>query len=248
MRALKYLYNQVSNSLNQNSERDFQNFERADKIIIWIVGFSIGIFVLLFSSDLKSQNFLIINKLVPPILVTSLLIVIFGLIFRVFSFFTQMIYSKIILGFSSYASSYANAPTDEIPFPREIKDLDNCEDIIYYLKEDFKIIKESPNYENFTEEQIKEYRGLLLNYYDILADNNNLEKQYEEYTKQLANHFGLSKKSLEKQRTNDEDIIFRGKLYRFLYLCSAIFFVLTIGTFIFGACLILNEMIIHNCR
>ena len=62
-RALKYLYNQVSNSLNQNSERDFQNFERADKIIIWIVGFSIGIFVLLFSSDLKSQNFLTINKL-----------------------------------------------------------------------------------------------------------------------------------------------------------------------------------------
>ncbi len=115
-----------------------KNFEKADKIILWIVGFSIGIFVLLLSQ--KSQNELI-NELTFKISVFALTVVILGLSFRVFSFFTQMRYSAIITSFVSFAEGFSSTP--EIPDYREITEKDTAEELIEYLKSDFnEIVKD----------------------------------------------------------------------------------------------------------
>lgn len=241
--VLKYLYSQITKSINENSERDFQTFQRADNIIIWIVGFSIGILVILFSSDFKDSNQILNEKLVPRIAITALSVIIFGLIFRVFSFFTQMVYSKIIVSFGSYASSFANAP--EFSSPRVIKDSDRLEDLVHYFKEDFEIILKG-DYKNFPQDRIDEYRQLHINYYNALAESNDFDKQLEEYKKQLRNHFGMSKKSIENSILNDKKIIFRGFLYRILMWICYVFFSLTIGSFIFGTVIILNNILKFN--
>lgn len=62
---LNYLYSKISKSTIENGEKSNQNFERADRIIIWIVGFSIGIFVILFTKDydVKNPNYETITEL-----------------------------------------------------------------------------------------------------------------------------------------------------------------------------------------
>lgn len=108
-KILKFLYTQINKSIRYNSEVDTQTFERADKIIIWIVGFSIGIFVLLFKSYECETS---INNLIPTktIAIISLIVIILGLIFRIVSFYTVMLLNNIISSFSSYTDFIANAP------------------------------------------------------------------------------------------------------------------------------------------
>lgn len=242
--VLRFLYSQINKTIKESSELDFKTFERADKIIIWIVGFSIGIFVLLFTNDLKSINQISITEIIPDILIISLVIVILGLIYRILSFYTQMLYNRIIASFSSYTDSFANTP--DFPDLREIKDSDTIEDIKYYLEQDFGIILPQKNYQNLTEEGINEYRNLHLNYYTALANGNNFDDQMNEYKKQIAIHFGLSKKSVDNAISNERKIKIRGIIYRIMLITSYFFFFATIATFILGTIIILKKILELN--
>ena len=244
---LKYLYSKISKSTIENSEKSNQNFERADKIIIWIVGFSIGIFVILFTKDydLKNPNYETIKELSNQITIVSLFVVIFGLIFRIFSFFSQMILTEINLEFASYADGFSDAP--EFPIAREIKDTDSIDDIIYFFEEDFGIKQEKPLFLNPTQESIKEYRILLLNYYKTLAESNDIEVQLEEFKNKISEYYGISKSKINERFENGKKVKFRGNIYRMTLIGSYIFFFLTIMTFIVGTIIIL-EKLINNCH
>lgn len=243
---LKYLYSQISKSSFQNNERISQNFERADKIIIWIVGFSIGVFVVFFTKDynVDNPNYKIILELSSQITIVSLFVVILGLIFRIFSFFTQMLLTEINIEFTNYTDSFSNVP--ELPIPRQIKDIDTIEDIIYYFEEDFGIKKEKPDFKNSTKESIQEYRKLLLNYYSTLAEENNIEVQLEEFKNKISDYYGLSKQKINKRFTDNQKVKSRGKIYQKILIGSYIFFFLTVGTFIIGTIIVLEKLLTNN--
>ena len=239
---LKHLYSVMSKVLLTQTDHIKENFEKADKIIIWIVGFSIGIFVLIISQ--KSQN-KIINDLTFEISVFALTVVILGLIFRIFSFFTQMRYSTIVTGFVSFAEGFTNSP--EILETREITDKDSAEDIIEYLKSDFGEKVEDKNVSQMDSENKRVYRGLLLNYYNILNEPYNAEKQLEKFYTNFALHFGFSKAYIEKRINNESRIKRNGIIFSVMLYASMILFFLTIGTFIFGVGTVLNQLIENNC-
>lgn len=243
---LKYLYSQISKSTIQNNEKDSQNFERADKIIIWIVGFSIGIFVILFTQgyDLKNPNYRIISELSNQIAIVSLFVIILGLIFRIFSFFAQMLLTEINIEFFNYVDSFSNIP--ELPTPRTITDMDTIENIINYFEEDFGIKEKKPNFHDSTKQNIEEYRKLLVNYYTTLAEENNIEVQLNEFKNKISDYYGLSLKKINKQFTDgNRKVKFRGKMYRMILIGSYIFFFFTIGTFIAGTIIVLEKLLIR---
>lgn len=115
---LKKLYEITEITIVNINESSKANFERSDRIITWIVGFSIGIFVLVFPKDLIG-NFSELDEFTHSILNFSLYIIIFGLLYRIFSFLTQTLNSMILSDISNYIKGF-NINTDEIPIPREI--------------------------------------------------------------------------------------------------------------------------------
>jgi hypothetical protein len=239
---LKHLYSTTSKVLLTQSDRINENFEKADKIIIWIVGFSIGIFVLLISQ--KSKNG-IITDLTFEISIYSLIVVILGLLFRICSFFTQIKYSTIIVGFISFAEGFVNTP--EILELREIDENESAENLIEFLKNDFDADFKEQDLSKMSTEKIEEYRGLLLNYYRVLAEPRDTEKQLEKFKTNFANHFGFSKKYMDKRINNENRIKVGGLVFRGIFYLSMSLFFLTIGTFILGIGVVLKQLIESNC-
>lgn len=243
---LKYIYAKTSKSVIENGEKSNESFERADKIIIWIVGFSIGIFVLLFTKDydLENPNYKIISVLSRKISIVSLCIVILGLIFRIFSFFSQILLTAINIEFASYADGFATS--QEFPSPREIKNTDSVDDLIFYIEQDFKIIQQKPDFSNKSEESIIYYRNLLSNFYKSLAESNDIDFQLNNFKKTVCEYYGFSKEKINKRFENNKKIVVRGNLYQITLWGSYIFFFLTISTFIIGTIIILQNLLSYS--
>lgn len=239
---LKHLYSVTSKVLLNQTDRLNENFEKADKIIIWIVGFSIGIFVLLLNQT--SENELIIN-LSLEISIIALIVVVLGLSFRVVSFFTQIQYAAIVTKFVSFAEGFSGMP--EIPEHRDISEKDTAEDLIKYLELDFNIEVEEEDISRMDLESKKKYCGLLLNYYNTFSDPRDIEKQLENYKISFSDHFGFSKAYMDKRVNNEKRTKRNGLILRVLLITSLILFFLTIGTFIVGVLSILNKLIENNC-
>jgi hypothetical protein len=235
---LKYLYSETSDLVNKQSERIIGNFEKADKIIIWIVGFAIGILIILFNKEPSNS---VIKELSSEIMISSLIIVIFGLLFRIFSFFTQMKMNGIMISLIMYSKGISSPI--ELPTPRQIKDSDNTNNIISYLNEDFKTNYKQQNLEKFTKEQLEKSREAYFNFYDHLAKSNDINLQMKEFTSNIGLRFGYSKKAIERKVKFQSSQRLNGVIYRVLINSSFIFFFLTIGLFIFGAFKILLKLI-----
>ena len=243
---LKFLYSKSNKLLTENSDRVNNTFERADKIIIWLVGFSIGVFVLLLSSDLDkaNPNFKLITSLSINIIIISLIVVILGLLFRLCSFFAQNYLNSALMNFSGFTESQVNFP--DLPEVHEIKETDSIDDILFYLDLDYGYKRDKPI--NLPPDKMKEYRGLLKTFYEELARTNDQEKQLEIFWKTYAEYFGLTKKETAKYIKGKTNHRRNGKLHRIFYVLASALFLLTIGTFIFGVSLILITICINiNC-
>lgn len=235
---LKHFFTSTNKVFNQHSDRIFENFERADKIIIWIVGFAIGVFML---TIIKGNENEILENILFEICLFSIVIVILGLLFRVVSFLTQLRLSNILMVFSS---RIAGMTTEfEIPFPREIKESDGILDIIRYLKEDFGIERPIPNLNERSEENLKEGRELYRKYYQSIADSNDVELQLELFKKEFSEYFGYSAKYLDKKLTDEKSDYKLGKKFRISLGISVTLYILTIGTFVLGSILIMIEVL-----
>ena len=239
---LKQLYSTTSKLVNDQVKQDIENFEKADKIIIWIVGFSIGIFMLLLTR--KSENPILI-ELEFEITILALITVVLGLLFRIFSFFTQMRLNSIVFDFVAFATGYNNA--SEIPIPRTILEIDSIDYIILFLEEDFGVKVEKIDTSRFSEEKLAEYRNLYKNYYESLASSNNIEEQMKEFSTQLALRFGLNPEDIINSSNDDSSLKSKGKGYRVLLNISNWLFFLTIINFIVGIGIVIYKLIENNC-
>jgi len=243
-RYLKLLYSQSYDSYQENQDRNSLKFDKADKIVTWLVGFSIGIFTLILSSEDNSPQ---IQEIKNELLIISLLVTISGLIFRVISFYTQITVVDIGLSFKSHARAFKTKV--EIPEPREINEQDTTEEIIQFLKDDFNLqditIIDTIEFNLLSKEMI---RSLYKNYYETLAKNNDVELQEKQFFDNIALHYGISKRNRENLVTNMDSLIKRrGILFQVLKFLSKLFFFLTLGIFATGTSLLLLNVISNYC-
>lgn len=239
---LKQLYSTTSKLVNDQVKNDIENFEKADKIIIWIVGFSIGIFMLIITRKSENPIFL---ELEFELTIIALITVVLGLFFRIFSFFTQMRLNSIVLDFVAFATGFNKA--SEIPIPKTITEIDSLDNIIIFLEEDFGIKTEKVDTSNFSNEKLAEYRNLYKNYYESLAASNNIEEQMNEFSTQLALRFGLKQEDIMNSSKDDSSLKSKGKGYRTLLKISYWLFFLTIINFIVGIGIVAFKIIGNNC-
>lgn len=239
---LNQLYSTTSKLVNDQVQRDIDNFEKADRIIIWIVGFSIGIFTLILTRESKHP---LINELEFEITIVALITVILGLLFRIFSFFTQIRLNSIVFDFVSFATGYYNA--SEIPIPRTISEVDSLDNIINFLEEDFGIKTQKIDTYNLSEEKLTKYRNLYKDYYESLASSNNIDEQIKEFSTQLALRFGLNPEDMINSTQADSSLKSKGKGYRILLTISYWLFFFTITNFIVGIGIIAFKLIENNC-
>lgn len=231
---LKKIYELTEKTILNINESSKTNFERADQIITWIVGFSIGIFVLILPKD-KIDNLKDIYGTTYQTLNFSLYVIIFGLLYRIFSFITNILNSMILNDLSSFSRGFS-ANIDEIPIPRNLTGNETTIQIAEYLKEDFNYV--TPYEVKHENPELKE---LLFNYYNILANSNDIDKQLSEFKIQIGKYLGINKSYIDFL-TKDKTIIYRGKIYFFLSVLTVLLFVTTVVLFIVGAFTLLIEL------
>lgn len=224
---LKKIYELTEKTIVNINESNKANFEKADQIIIWIVGFSIGIFVLILPKD-KIDSLKVIYGTTYQTLNFALYVIIFGLLYRIFSFITNFINSMILNDLSSFSRGFS-ANIDDIPVPRDLIGNESTIQIAEYLKEDFNYT--TPYEINQEDPKLKE---LLFNYYNILANSNDINTQLSEFKIQIGKYLGVSKNYIDFF-TKEKTIIIRGKIYFFISIITSLLFIITVGLFIVGA-------------
>lgn len=232
---LKHLYRHLGKIITDHNQRDYEIFERADRIVIWIVGFSIGVFVLLISQDYNDSLPIPVNEVV----ISALIIVMLGLVYRILSFFAAYALTQININFISHVELAANFP--ELPNCRQLKESDSLEDIIFYLKEDFTYIVDK-DYSSATPEQKNELKGLYKKFYESIAESNDIEAQLNEFDSTVARFYGLNLAKRNQKKSKDKTRRI-GRAYRILLVSSYIFFFLTISCFIIITCYVLVHFI-----
>ncbi len=224
---LKKIYELTEKTIININESNKANFEKADQIIIWIVGFSIGIFVLILPKD-KLDSLKDIYGTTYETLNLALYVIIFGLLYRIFSFITSLINSMILNDLSSFSRGFS-ANVDDIPIPRDIIGNETTTQLAEYLKEDFNY--SIPFVINQEDPKLKE---LLLNYYIFLKKSNNVTKQINDFKIDISKYLGVNINYINFF-TKEKTIIYRGKIYFYISIITSLLFIITVSLFIIGA-------------
>lgn len=215
--------------LSNNRVYFYKISDQADKIIVWLVGFSISSIVL----SISNKNML--DEISPN---TSFIIVIFssitiitGVLYRIFIYIAQNLENQMFLNFEGYIEGYNNE--SNFPLPREIKDNECIINLISFLEEDFNIevsVHDNIDESRLSPEQKEEYRSHLIKQYRELSEihSKHIKSQIEDIKSVLKANFGYSNKKINNIFDSVKSNLNSQRLYWFsLYLSGTLFIIST---------------------
>jgi len=232
----------VRKTLSENREYFYKITEQADKIIVWLVGFSITSIALSISKSIELNMFL--NKITEIIVVFGSLTIITGILYRIFIYIAQSLELKILLEFDTYVEGYNNPPV--IHVGREITDINTYDEIVDFLIEDFEKEVDRIDISTFNPEQVSEIRLAALNYYKSLNywENKQFEEEKNGVKNVLINHLGNSERKVEKAFTNTEPNKLVRKAYWTCLYAARVLFILSCLSFTAGMTVILTKYLL----
>jgi hypothetical protein len=232
----------LNKSLSNNRQYFYKISEQSDKIIVWLVGFSITSIALSISKNTELNSF--INNLTNYILICGSLTVIFGVLYRIFLYLAQAFESMILMSFENYIEGYNNPP--DVHFGRELSEKDTYDDIVDYIKIDFDIEIERVDTKLLDLKQVQVLRKSVIDYYLSLNNwsNQKLEREKKEVKDVLATYLGYSKKKLERIFNPQEPKIKLTTLYWFCFYAASSLFIMSCLAFTSGMIIILVKYII----
>ncbi|MFC4633477.1 hypothetical protein ACFO3O_06140 [Dokdonia ponticola] len=206
-RPLEVLTKIKLENLAESKNNIIFNFNQIDKILVWIVGFSItGISIIVSNiADLNSKFEIHILKTILLLLCIS---IISGIIYRLAALIYLSIFQKILFYLKGSFSNY-----EMTPIKSDIIDPENINEVYQKIKKGFDIDYSDvvENYNKYESNEIKEKSLLLLNKeYKRLTEQ---AKKEEEFTEDFINTtfrkvFGISEKRLEKTVYSSNDTFF----------------------------------------
>jgi hypothetical protein len=240
MRLSNYILSSTLQIVTKNREAYFKINDQADRIIVWLVGFSIATIALIISkvnliSDL-SQN-------LPFVLIIFCsLTIIFGILYRIFLFIAQFLENHLLLKFEAYVGSL-NWP--RMDTPRFLKETEPIEDLIKYFKNDFDIDFSNLSIKDFTPQQIETYRSILFSHYinSAIVFQNQLNSELDEISNVLKSHFGYSDKKLAPIKNPKKSNKVLPRIFWICFYVAHILFLLTILIFMIGVIVFLFNFI-----
>lgn len=246
MTFTKYMLVSMQKIISRNRDFSYRLTDQADRIIVWLVGFSIACIAL----TISNQHTLIeISKNLPLILVAfSSLTIILGILYRTFMYLAQTIENQMIINFEGYVEGYINPP--DVSISRELKGSETIIDLINFLKEDFNVEVSEVNEENLNSNQISAMLSNLSSYYNSLADINNrhLESQITEIKNVLKSTMGYTEKKAERIFNPVKPKINWHRFYWFSMYLSVTLFLMTTLTFISGFTIFMLKFIKIICN
>ncbi len=237
-----WMLNLLRDILLKNRDHFNRISDQSDKIVVWLVGFSIA------SITLSIGNKELVNSIIPnisgTILIFSALTSIFGILYRIMLYLYQTFEIQILMNFEGFIEGYNDPP--EIHFGRNIADSDNYDDIVDYLKIDFDIDFEKPNLVNATPEESNIARVNLIEYYNSLNNwhNNNLETQIQNIKDTLKLHLGYSQKKLDSIFNPKEPKVKLTTAYWFCLYSAVTLFLMCCASFTTGMIFLLIKYLI----
>jgi hypothetical protein len=212
-----WMTEKIKQSIKENRSYVDKSFENADKIIIWLVGFSIAAIglVLRYKKDLSEYE-----DLLNRVILFSCLTVIFGILYRIMKFLSDNLEALIFLVFSFEVESFN---INQVLKGRSIIKEDSSEDIIKYIESDFEVTLDKTKIENKDE---LSFRKSLIQYYSDL-DDKDLKRQIAEMDN-ISNKYFAQKEN----KWNEKDIKFKAKKQRFYFKSSMLLFSLSCLSFI----------------
>lgn len=240
MRLSDYAFKSTLEIVLKNREAYFKITDQSDRIIVWLVGFSIATIALLIS---KSNTLINLPPNLPQtIVIFASLVIILGILYRTILYVAQFLENHLLLRFEGFVGSI-HGP--KLATPRNLKETDTLEDIIKYFKTDFDLDFSNIEINGLNDQQKEVYRLIVYSHYSKLstAFKEDLENELNRISTVLKYHFGYSKKSLnrfkELKRANR-------RIPRFFWFCfysSHVLFLLTVLTFMVGTLLFLVKYI-----
>ncbi|MDR6528388.1 hypothetical protein J2787_003825 [Chryseobacterium rhizosphaerae] len=213
------------NEMTSDSLKNREIFEQAEKIIVWIVGFSIGVFALQVPE--VTSNYKSIEGVRKIIMTYSLYTIIFGISFRISSFLTEIILKDILTSFKS--KYFGEKIMLEIKKQHISSETHNANQIIDILNEEFNFNIEKASH------QLNENKDFIDTLINIYENSFNDMELLDTITKDSLIYFGYKKNGLVKITNSENFIYFRGILYRLLTAITSLLFITTLGFFLFGA-------------
>lgn len=234
----------MNKSLSNNRQYFYKISEQSDKIIVWLVGFSITSIALSISKETVLNSF--INNLTNYILICGSLTVIFGVLYRIFLYLAQAFEINILIAFEGYIEGYNNPP--DVHFGRELSEKDTYDNIVDYIKIDFDIEIERVDIKLLDSTHAQVLRKSVIDYYLSLNNwsNQKLERETNEVKSVLAAYLGYSKKKLDRIFNPKEPKIKLTTLYWFCLYAASTLFIMSCLAFTSGMMIILVKYIIKN--
>jgi len=232
----------IKKTLSENRQYSYKITDQADKIIVWLVGFSVTSIALTISNSDKLNFFL--DSLSNYVMIFGSLTVILGILYRIFVFVAQSLELRILLEFEVYVEGYNNPPI--IHVGREITDDNIYDEIVDFIKEDFEIEIDRIDITLLNAKKIEGIRQAALNYYNSINYWNNklFEKEKEGVKSVLMTQLGNSKRKVEKVFNDTTPDKFIRKAYWTSLFASQTLFILSCLSFTTGMILILTKYII----
>lgn len=231
--SIKNTINLFEEILSENIKKRHLFFDRAEQIVLWIVGFSTATIVLLFSNGkFEITNFQKNDTLILMIVKNLLLVCCFGLSFRILSFLTELLLDNIsrnlyaaLKGFQTFFNIKKN----------KFENNENAEEIIkiinYEFDWDLKDRKELNDDPNFIE--------LLKEIYEKEFESKEEINRIQEL---FLLYYGYKSSKLFNFFQQPTVIYTRGWVYKILFNLTLISFALTLGTLIFLCIQLLKEL------
>lgn len=231
--SIKNTVNLLGEHLSENIKKRHIFFERAEQIVLWIVGFSTATIVLCITNGkFEMTNFQNNNALILMIIKNLLIVCCFGLSFRILSFLTELLLDNISKNLYGYLKGFQNLyNTKKIKFNNN----ENSEEIIRVINDEFdwdlKNRKELSNDQNYIE--------LLKEIYENQFENKEEIKEIQEL---FLLFYGYKSSKFIEFFQKPTIIYIRGVFYRILFNLTLISFALTLGTLIYLCIELLKEI------
>lgn len=227
----------LNKTISNNRQYFYKISDQSDKIIVWLVGFSITSIALSINKEKELNTF--INNLTDYILICGSLTVIFGVLYRIFLFLTQALEVNILVAFEGYIEGYNNPPG--VHFGRDLTENDTYYDIIQYMKTDFDIEIERVDITLLDSTHAEIMRKSVIDYYNSLNNwsNQKLERETNEIKSVLSAYLGYSKEKLDRLFNPKEPKIRTTSLYWFSLYAASTLFIMSCLAFTSGMSIIL---------
>ncbi|HZL09400.1 MAG TPA: hypothetical protein VFC65_05335 [Prolixibacteraceae bacterium] len=235
MNLSEFMLSRIHKAMSDNREFYYKLSEQADRIIVWLVGFSIASIAL----TISNENTLKAISIDLPILIVkfSCMTVILGILYRIVNYLMQIYGNQIIMNFGASVDVYKN-PQDipSIPPYRQLDGTESCEELRSFLKEDFEIEVDNIEDKDFSPEQKKGNQKSLSNLYSKTAEIYSLDFENEKVIVKnvLICNLGSSQKEVDRIFDPVKPTISIQKIYRVSLFLSSILFLITTFVFLSG--------------